>query len=144
MKKLKNFLIVAFIFIFCVCAFGCLDINYDEYYGIISKGGGSPDVFCWEIKENDWRCGAAGRLNMNLPFEKLHFMQFEKPCTLKRMNKILKSYPANVREDIRVFVLPYDISEREYMEKYYMSVYNSPDEETANYLYSQLGLTLPI
>lgn len=123
-----------------VCACGCTRNNYSSYYDIVSKGGGAPNIFCWQTEEYEWECGAVGCINMNVPFKQIQYMQDEQPCSLKMMNKILRSYTKEVRQNIKVYVIAYHITEQEYMDSYYMSVYDEPDVEIAEFLYAELGL----
>lgn len=117
-----------------VCACGCTRNNYSPYYNL-STGKGL-EVYCWEISDGEWRCGALSGTNRVKWADEIAYLQYELPCPLNEMNKILKAYSG---VSIVVFVVDYmqDTSDT--------LVYKLSQDipETYKFLYSELGLSVP-
>ena len=133
MKKILIVFISCFIPLICFC--GCTGEDYSIYYNLDTFKG--LEVYCWEIDDGEWRCGLMPGTNRNKTDEEIAFLQNEYPCSLKEMNKILKTYSDEDR--ISAVVLVVDYPQKEDNSSY---VYYQPSEfpEKYTHLYSELGL----
>ena len=108
--------------------------DYSPYYN--TKGMKGTEVYCWEIEENIWRCGAMLGTNRNKTLDELLWMQNDLPCTLKKMNEILSTYTDEERRGITLYEIPYPMT----VEIYNTSFLNY-NSENLPFLVSELGLT---
>lgn len=68
------------------------------------------EIYCWEISNNDWRCGALIGTNRNKTYEELKTIQEDYPCPLSTMKTILSSYPDDARNSIYIRIIDYPLS----------------------------------
>ena len=108
--------------------------DYSPYYN--TKGMKGTEVYCWEIEENIWRCGAMLGTNRSKTLDELLWMQNDLSCTLKKMNEILSTYTDEEKRGITVYEIPYPMTEEIYNTSFLN--YNS---ENMPFLVSELGLT---
>lgn len=101
---------------------------YESAYGM--KG---TEIYCWEISNNDWRCGALIGTNRNKTYEKLKTIQEDYPCPLSTMKTILSSYPDDARNSIYIRIIDYPLSIDNF-------VGEIPNDETLLFLKNELGL----
>ena len=119
----------------CLLLTSCSD-NYDytPYYN--AKGMKGTEVYCWEIKENTWRCGAMSGTNRNKSLDELQYLQNDLPCTLKNMKKILSTFTDEERNNVSIATIPYPITE----DNFEIVTFN-PNNEITSYLIKELGLS---
>ena len=99
---------------------------YESAYGV--KG---TEIYCWEIADNDFRCGAlAGR---NKTYEELKTIQDDYSCPLETMKEILANYPEETRKYASIFIINYPLAKDDFVGRI-------PNEETLIYLRNKLGL----
>lgn len=139
MKKLCTaFLLILITLCFC----GCQKYDYTPYYHMVSKGGGGPIIYAWQIDDGSWRCAAFHDLNRGISDEELAYFQNELPCPLKEMRNILKTYPDKARENVLVRVVEKNqktVDSNFFYE--YVSYKDIP--EAYRFLYTELGLQIP-
>lgn len=101
---------------------------YESAYGV--KG---TEIYCWEITDNDFRCGALAGTNRNKTYEELKTIQDDYSCPLETMKKILANYPEETRKYASIFIINYPLEKVDFVGRI-------PNEETLIYLRNKLGL----
>lgn len=101
---------------------------YESAYGM--KG---TELYCWEISNNDWRCGALIGTNRNKTYDELKTIQEDYPCPLSTMKTILSSYPDDARNSIYIRIIDYPLSIDNLGGE-------MPDDNTLLFLKNELGL----
>ncbi|MDE7440024.1 MAG: hypothetical protein K2N23_05920 [Clostridia bacterium] len=132
-------LLMPFVILFC----GCKSYDYTPYYHMVSKGGGGPNIYAWQVDDGSWRCAAFHDLNRGISEEELAYFQNELPCPLKEMRKILNTYSDVARENTIIFVVRY-IKETSDSNKFFSELTSDKAiPETYRFLYRELGLQIP-
>lgn len=101
---------------------------YESAYGV--KG---TEIYCWEIADNDFRCGALAGTNRNKTYEELKTIQDDYSCPLETMKKILANYPEETRKYASIFIINYPLEKDDFVRRI-------PNEEILIYLRNKLGL----
>lgn len=101
---------------------------YESAYGV--KG---TEIYCWEIADNDFRCGALAGTNRNKTYEELKTIQDNYSCPLETMKEILANYPEETRKYASIFIINYPLAKDDFVGRI-------PNEETLIYLRNKLGL----
>ena len=101
---------------------------YESAYGV--KG---TEIYCWEIADNDFRCGALAGTNRNKTYEELKTIQDNYSCPLETMKEILANYPEETRKYASIFIINYPLAKDDFVGRI-------PNEEILIYLRNKLGL----
>ncbi|MEG0978305.1 MAG: hypothetical protein RSE56_03615 [Bacilli bacterium] len=78
---------------------------YETAYGM--KG---TELYCWEIADNAWKCGALEGTNRNKTFEELKMIQESYPCPLDTMKTILAKFPDKARKEIFGLIIDFPLT----------------------------------
>ena len=142
MKRLSKISAVVLLFLIVLCFCGCGKYDYTPYYHMVSKGGGGPNIYAWQIDDGSWRCAAFHDLNRGISKKELAYFQNELPCPLNEMKNILKTYSEKARENVTVFVVEYIKGESS--DRYFSEFISDKDiPEIYRFLYTELGLQIP-
>ena len=127
MKKIK---FIILFFVLMPILISCTDLP---------TGGKGIEIYCWEIKEEKWRCGAMRGTNMVKPYNQIKIIQ-NNLYTLPKMKNKLLNLSEEERNSVRVILIDYPVQK-------VGEVYNylRPEDYPNKYifLYSELELIVP-
>ncbi|MFA5421790.1 MAG: hypothetical protein WC344_03200 [Bacilli bacterium] len=139
MKRLPALLLVPLLLLS-----GCVErYDYTPYYHAVGKG---TEVYCWEIGENDFRCGAMPGTNRFKTYDEFQAIQ-KLPATLSKMREILEyikiedPYNYFVSMHIIIYPLPdYGENDNGVCSWYDILSEKDKDEAIRYYLETRLGI----